>query len=383
MTVKVATKTATMDTKELREALQKVNYLKLTKQLPILSYIHTEFANGKATLTSTDLERAVRIEIDSTNTETFSVMLPKKTTEKFLHGANGKVKLEVGNIHGNVTLSREGLGDFKIYVPKVEDFPPIPQANNLIWQKLDGKWFCRMLGILATACATEVSRPVLNGVCCSEGKMASADGFRLVYLNDKRLTFGLEDKKAIIPLETILLLKRIFAKSDTIQVAFDKELNGVKREFLTQVYFKSNDALIISQLTQGTYPNYEQLVPQTFTCKVSFSSPLLMQRLQMIDEKALTSGIVRYDFRRKEETGEHELLLIAKNEEDYYYLLSMPVKIESEDAGKIAFQYKYVVDAIKPFSMCNLELTSPSSPGKFTGDIEGLSITVMPMLVQW
>jgi hypothetical protein len=43
----------------------------------------------------------------------------------------------------------------------------------------------------------------------------------------------------------------------------------------------------------------------------------------------------------------------------------------------------YVMDAIKPFSICHIETTSPASPGKFTGDIEELTIVVMPMFLQW
>ena len=376
MTTKVATKTATMDTKVLREALQKVS-LAIPKRttLPICTFIHTEFADGKAYLTATDLERAVRIAVDSTNSEHFSVMLPKKSVEKFLHGANGKVKIEVGKGDGNATLSREGLGDFKVFVPQPKDFPPIPQVDNPTWQKLDGKWFCRMLGILATACATELSRPVLTSVCCSEGKMASADGFRLVYLNDKRLTFGLGDKKALIPIWTILLAQKLFNKDDEIEVAFDVDHN--------QGYFKSPTTYLVTQLTQGNYPDYNQLIPQQYNCKISFSAPLLSQRLQMIDEKQLSGGIIRYQFHRKEDTKEHECFITAHSEELFDYSMTMPVKILSEDVGKIAFNHKYVVDAIKPFSMCNLEITSLSSPGKFTGDIEGLTITVMPMFVQW
>ena len=103
----------------------------------------------------------------------------------------------------------------------------------------------------------------------------------------------------------------------------------------------------------------------------------------MIDEITIPSGIVRYDFYIKEETGEEECSVIARSKDDYNYALNLPVKIETQEVARIAFVYKYIIDAIKPFSVCNLELTSPSSPGKFTGDIEGLTIVVKPMFVEW
>jgi DNA polymerase III sliding clamp (beta) subunit (PCNA family) len=63
------------------------------------------------------------------------------------------------------------------------------------------------------------------------------------------------------------------------------------------------------------------------------------------------------------------------------YDMSSPCKVEQE--GKIAVDYKYLLEAIKPFSMCVIELTNLSSPMKITGDIEGLTVIVMPMFVQW
>ena len=86
---------ATLSTKNLREALQKVNLLPVDKLLPVLENTMIDFANGKAMLTTTDLERTIRVITDSTNTEHFSILLPRKTAEKFLHGANGKISIEL------------------------------------------------------------------------------------------------------------------------------------------------------------------------------------------------------------------------------------------------------------------------------------------------
>ncbi len=106
----------------------------------------------------------------------------------------------------------------------------------------------------------------------------------------------------------------------------------------------------------------------------------------MISEQEISSHIVRFIFHTLE-TQEQICSIAAtielgNDKSDSDYELSCPIKLESSE-GKIAFNHKYVMDAIKPFSMCNLEIQSPSSPGKFTGDIEGLTIITMPMFVQW
>jgi DNA polymerase III sliding clamp (beta) subunit (PCNA family) len=66
-----------------------------------------------------------------------------------------------------------------------------------------------------------------------------------------------------------------------------------------------------------------------------------------------------------------------------FYDLRLPVKVSTPLFGKVAVNIEYITSAIKYFSMCQMELNSPSSPMKFTGDIEGLTVLVMPMFVEW
>lgn len=385
MTTKTATKMATMDTKKLYEALQKVNSIKPFKQLPVLSNVLVEFANGKTIFTTTDMERAIKVEIDSANSEAFSTLLPRKTSEKFLMGANGKVSITQGTSYTSVTLSRDGIGDLNLTIPQASDFPPLPpMPNNLKWHSIDGKWLCPMLRIVSTACAEEMSRPVLTGIACTDGKMAATDGQRLVVLRDSKLSFGLEGKQAIIPLETIVLVNKLFRKAETLEVAFEskEEISiGTTNVLPNRVHFKSGNILMSSILISGNYPQYESLIPSKFDCKISFSAPLMMQRLNMIDEIAVAEGIIRYIFETSGH-GEQVCSLSATTEDEDKYHLSCPIKFEGKEA-KISFSHKYMTESIKPFSICTLEITSPSSPGKLTGDIEGLIIVIMPMFVQW
>lgn len=382
-TTKQATKTATMDTVGLRKALQKTNVGKRNMLLPILSNIKGVFGQGKATLTSTDMEQAIIVEIDSTNSEAFTALLQRNAVERFLSGGNERTTLQQDN-PTKVKIQREDAGVFTYETQKADDFPPVPHNDKLTYQILDAKWFCQMLKIVSSACATlPEERPVLHAVACRNGFMAATDGFRLAVLKDERLKFGLEDKEAIIPLEAINLVLKLFSNEKELGVAFETmKVSFSDKEELRRVYFRSGDATLLSELVQGTYPNYEILIPQNFTCKASFSAPLMAQRLNMIDPDALPGGIVRFKFDRTGKRKEDECTIIAHSEM-VDYLLKLPVKIESPEPGAIAFNLKYILDAIKPFSISNLELSSLSSPGKFTGDIDGLTIVVMPMFVQW
>lgn len=377
MTIKIVTKSATLDATKLREALQKVNYLKIDEASPVLAFVKVEFAKGKVTLITNNLEQIVMVDIAGVSNEAFAILLPGKTTKKFLSGANGSVSITQKR-ETQVSMSRDGIGKINLTTLEESSFPlsqPIPWPN-LEWHTLDSKWFCLMLRIVGMACALEDSRPVLSGISCKDGEMAAANGFRLIALKDSRLAFGLGGKQAIIPLKTAILIQKLFAETETLEVAFED-----KEETVERVYIKSGNVLMLAQLIIGTFPNYDQLIPKTFKCRASFSAPLLAQRLSMIDGENLNSGIVRYRISALG-TGEQVCSISAGNEEDFEYKLSCPVTFDGDEA-KIAFAYKYILEAAKLFSIVNMEITSPSSLGKFTGDIEGLVIMVMPMFVQW
>jgi DNA polymerase-3 subunit beta len=367
----------TINTETFRDALNKANVIKVGRQLPVLSYAQLSVNHGEAKLVTTDLEKAVEVSLNTNGQDDFTVLLPRKRTQVFLTGKNGNTSIDLDN-KGLVTLERGDIGNLQFKPYSVKDFPPIPApTDDMAWATIDAKWLCQMLDILIPACAQELSRPVLTGVVFSDGAMASADGFRLVYVKHDNCNFGLGKEKPIIPYQTLALIKRLFGKEETISIGF---------HIPDRVYFKSDKVLLTSQTIQGNYPNYEQLIPDKYTCRVSFSSPLMMQRLNMMDYSAIPGGIIRLQFQRTEPNSEPECLLTGgTKDEDFaeYYSMRLPVNIETQEEAKIAFNYKYLCDALRPFSVCNLELTSLSSPGKFTGDIEGLTIVVMPMFVQW
>ncbi|KKN59289.1 hypothetical protein LCGC14_0543880 [marine sediment metagenome] len=368
---------ATIETKALKEAITKLNYIPHNKSLPILSTTRIDFANGKATLHSTDLEQWIQAKVDAKSDQQCSILLPRKLTLQFLIGDNGTTNISADTTKKEVALEREGLGLLNIITHAASDFPPSLKDENLEWNTIDAKWLCKMFSIALPACATEVSRPVLTGFACKDGAMASADGFRLVKIKSDKLCFGLKNAKAIIPRQTVETAKRLFSKSKTIDIAF----TNITDNLACRVYMKADGTTLISELIQGIYPDYDKLIPDKYSCKAVISAPLLLQRLNMLDTKSLPSGIVKFDI-RKTKLDEDVCVISASSEGEFNYAMSLPVKFEG-DASKIAFNYLYVIDAIKPFSICNLEITSPSSLGKITGDIEGLTIVIMPMFVQW
>jgi DNA polymerase-3 subunit beta len=369
----------TVDVLALREALKKVGLsVSVRTTLPITNSVLLENKENVLSITGTNLESAVIATLPCTG-ESLSLCLPYKILNQFVSKGAGSITLTPKEDNKSVLLERSKIGTMNIWCGKKEDFPPIPKMKNQLWSKLEAKETCRLFGIVLPGCAKDESRPVLTGVCCRDGEIASADGFRLYNAKSEKFNFGLgysasNDRiSKIIPAHTISQVIKIFGKLGEMQVVFDEN----------HVSFKTHDCVLVSQLIQGTYPKYESLIPQSFSAKVSFSVPLMVERLNLMD-LSMGSGFLRLITGKE---GTEDILNIRGGSQDLgqeeaMYDLTLPCKSEGVDA-RIGFNCKYFMDAIKSFSLCNLEMANPTSPGKFTGDIEGLVVILMPGFLQW
>jgi DNA polymerase-3 subunit beta len=371
----------TLETKELREAVNTcaVSVGKRNVTLPITRDILFEVKGQRMTLKATDLQDGIITSIPCKSLEDLSVCIYSPTIKQYVSVGDSKVNIELND--KTCSLERDG-NRLSVLAVKASDFPPIPYDPNITWKTLDAKLLCKMLTVLLNGCATDDSRPVLTTVAFHDGRMVSADGFRLYSVKDEWLDFGLGDKEALVCKSTATKAVKLFAKKEKLEIGFSYSLLKPER-----VYFKSGETVLIGQLVQGTYPRYEQLIPSTFQSRASFSVPLMLERLKLINPSIIPTGIIRLMFTQTT-ANEQVCLMTAGNSDiledgDASYELTVPIKNHTEVYGKIAINLNYIAPAVKYFSMCNMELTSTSSPIKFTGDLEWLTVVVMPMFVQW
>lgn len=354
-----------LETRDVREA---VNTCMVAVETGTISI---EINGSGATLKTTDLESYIKTVIPCSASEALKACIPYKSLGQFVGKGEGKVIIEP-LWDNRLTLKRPGIGMMNVHLDKsTGDFPPEPVTLGVEWHELSTQGFCRELTILLNGCVKDDSRPVLTAICCKDGSMSSADGFRLYEIKDDRLDFGLGEKEALMRWTTAQKIIRLFEKKDKVEIGFVKD----------RVCVRSGQTTLTSQLQQGAYPHYEQLIPATYQGRAVFSVPLMMERLQIINPSEITDGALRVNFLKTAKA--EDVCELSVRGENVEYELSLPAKIESAEIGKIAVQLQYVKDAIKYFSLCQMEFTSPSSPMKFTGDIQGLTVVVMPMFIQW
>ena len=150
-----------------------------------------------------------------------------------------------------------------------------------------------------------------------------------------------------------------------------------------QLLFRLKDVEMISQLVQGAFPNYTQLIPESSTTRIQL-------RVQDFLRAARTASIFARDgsgiIRLHMQPGTPGTLqVVARAEEVGEGSADLEAAVEGEEA-KIAFNSRYLIDVLGVISeeQVSLEVTTPSSPGMLhPADSDRYTHVIMPMFVQW
>ena len=261
------------------------------------------------------------------------------------------------------------------------DFPPTPKITDGVTITAKADELRQAIGQVVFAAASEESRPVLTGVHADFNGdqliLAAADGFRLA-VHKLSLAAPVEEKIAvIIPARSLMELNRLLGDQ---QEPLELTINAQK----SQAMFRMRNIEMVSQLIQGTFPNYEQLIPQSHTTRavVKLSDFLRATRSASIFARD-GSGIVRLQIMPKD--GSSKISISARADEVGDNLGEIDALVEGEET-KIAFNSKYLTDVLAVLSKGDvaLEATTSSSPGVIrpVGKDNYVHV-VMPMFVQW
>ncbi len=351
--------------------------------LPITNNILLETDQSRLKLVATNLEMAISCWIGSKIEEEGTITVPAKLLTEFISSLP-KDKVEVSMAPKTKTLSvRCARYEARISGMDAKDFPPIPKVEEGITTTIEVETLRQAVSQVAFAAASEESRPVLTGVDAkfdgSTLTLAAADGFRLAVY--KLNTAKPVDQKieVIIPAKTLAELNRLMVDQEepvTVTVNPNK----------SQVLFKLKNVELVSQLIQGTFPQYEQLIPQTSSTKaiVDVAEFLRATKTAAIFARDGT-GIVRLEIAPGGELTPGKMMVSARSEEIGDDKGEVDAIVQGGDA-KIAFNGKYLTDVLGVLkeAQVSLETTSPSSPGvlKPVGSDNYVHV-VMPMFVQW
>ena len=342
---------------QLLNGLQSVqNIVSSRTTLPILSNVLLQAAEGQLELTATDLDVTISCKLEATIKNPGTITLPVKKLFSIVRELGAQeIDLEVDDKNG--CKLRAGSSYYRMNGLPAEEFPPLHKFGECRSLKLPQDKVKGMLRRTCFAVSSDETRYVLNGIFFSfkEHKftMVATDGRRLA-LTDEDVDFGEESVEFIVPTKAINELSRLLHPSGEAQISVTD--NQASFELKGE---QGQNALLITKLVEGNYPNYRQVIPADSGERIPLVREELLQALRraeiMTSEK---SNSVRMSF------SKNNLAITANTPEVGEARESLAINYKGPDLA-IAFNPTYLMDPLKALDQDEvfLELTDELSPG--------------------
>jgi len=346
------------------------NIVEPRQTLPILANVLVEAGSDAVRLTATDLEVAARVSVPAKVTKPGSItMSARKLMEivKELPAAPLAIRVQ-----DNAWVAlRCGGASYKLVGLAPDDFPAVGVGESASWIGLDGKVLRDMLAQTSFAVSHDESRYALNGVLFTiqgkEIRLVATDGHRLA-LATRPLANGGGGVSGIVPRKAVQEIARIVGSGEEVQVSV------TDNQFLLQM----PSTLLMARLIEGTFPNYEQVVPKAHPRRIT------------VAKAALSAALRRVSVLSEERTKPVKLMLspgtlkLAAYHPDFG---EAEENLEVEYAGEeitIGFNSRYLLDALtaQTGEQIVLEMKDGMSPGVVRSfEEEGALCVIMPMRI--
>ncbi len=351
--------------------------------LPITQNILLATEQSRLKLAATNLEMATTCWIGAKVEQDGAITIPARLLIDFVNSLPNDL-IEITLPTNSHTLELKS-GRFQAHINGIdaEDFPPIPKISDGMTTNIEAAALREGITQVVFAAATEESRPVLTGINAEfEGEqldLAAADGFRLA-VHKMTLVSPVDQKTTvIIPARSLNELNRLLGDQE-------EPVEIITNQQKSQILFRLKNAALVSQLIQGAFPNYSQVIPQSYSTRAVVDINEFLRVIKMSSIFARdASGIVRLVITPGAELTPGKITASAQAEEIGGNVGEIDALADGEEA-KIAFNVKYLSDVLSVLHQAQvaLEVTTPSSPGVIRPiGVDNYVHVIMPMFVQW
>ena len=351
--------------------------------LPITQNVLLSTDNSRLKLAATNLEIAISTWIGAQVEEEGSITIPARLLTEFVNSLPAE-RIDIAMNPQPLGLDLE-CARFEAHINgrDADDFPPIPTVESGVIGKISSSVLKDAITHVAFAAATEESRPVLTGIKVDlkgdSFTFAAADGFRLAVYEGKLAEAVSEDVSFIMPARAFQEVNRLIGTDDTT-------IEFTVTPSKSQALFRLDNVELVSQLIQGTFPNYSQLIPEGHDTRAVVDQTAFLSATRTASIFARDgSGIVRLNVLPAENGSGGKLSISSRAEELGDNQGEIDASVEG-DESKIAFNSKYLSEVLDVLGSGEiaLETTTSSSPGVIRPlSKEGYIHVVMPMFVQW
>lgn len=305
--------------------------------LPILKSVLFK-ADNKINLTSTNLELAANCFIPGKIIEPGEITVPFNVFSSVISNLNSE-RITLEQKDKRLFVSTDNY-EAAIQSQNSKDFPIIPSVKNKN-QSLKTKinQFKESLSQVVIASQYSDVRPEISGVFLrfqeKELILVATDSFRLAEkkMGSDKISSSFSGVNVIIPLKTAQEVLKIFSnQEEEVEIFMDSN----------QIFFNSGSRELTSRLIDGTFPDYELIIPK------QTQSEAILNREEMINAVKLTSSFSGRANDVVLKIGDNKKFLeifssdSALGENRY----RIPVKLKGERFS-VAFNWRYLLDGLR------------------------------------
>lgn len=323
--------------------------------IPILGNVLLSVEDGQFSARATDLDIEIQTSIPVLDALPGSTTVNAKLLSDIAKKAGSDVSLSLED--GFLTV-KSGRSRFKLQTLPVDDFPSFAAGGFAASFDVD---LAALVAPTQFAISTEETRFYLNGVYfhTAEGRLAAVatDGHRLSrHYGDPRDHFD----GVILPRKLVSILPK-----GSVRVSLSR----------TKARIATDDTTITSKLIDGTFPDYQRVIPTG------------NDKIVLVDRKALATAVERVSTVATErgravklEIAPGQIALSVRGDDE------ATDSIEADYSGEpieIGFNAAYLTELLGNLTgdTVRIAFNDSGSPTIFTGGDENLLTVCMPMRV--
>ncbi len=337
---------------------------------PILQCVKLTAKDDRLTIAATDLEVAIRYSDSQVQIESpgETLVMADKLRDIVRESVDDTLSLE---LVGDQLHIKGQDSHFKIFTQSPSEFPPVPDFEGEADFKVQGKQLKQLISQTLFAAAKEASRYAFNGVLMTVKSkrliLVATDGRRLALAKgdlldaDKAGDIG----ASIVPAKTLGLVDKLISNpDDAIAIKISEN----------QIIFHSTEATLTSNLIEGQFPPFEDVIPKECDRKMSAGTADLLSAVRR--SALLTTNDskgVRMAFSKK------GLTLSSRNPEAGEATINFACKFEGPDV-EIGFNPIFMTEALKVVNSDEItfEMLAANRPGLLKGG-PNFTYVIMPV----
>lgn len=330
--------------------------------LPVLSNVLVATDSSRLKLSATNLELGINCWVGAKIEQEGAVTVPARLLMDFVNSLPPeRIDMELAVRTQTLNL-RCGHYEASIKGIDAQEFPIIaaPDENHAI--RIAPETLREMINQVSIAAATDESRPVLTGVLTeltSEGiTMAAADGYRLSVRSAELPTGTEAEAKVIIPARALQELSRISGdEEDPIRLMVSATRS--------QAFFRLASIDLITQLVDGTFPDYRQIIPRDHSTRTVLNTSEFQKAVRLAALFARDSNnVTRLQIEPAGELAPGKVTVSATSAELGSNVSELEARIEGQPL-EIAFNARYLADVLNVIDSAevSLETSTAASPG--------------------